>query len=86
MNTLLTAASKLGRSDCLTAAQELMRERVFSAETLGGYASYGIAPRTVRGPGFFQGLSGIGYTLLRLENPELPDILALERPGRPVER
>jgi lantibiotic modifying enzyme len=30
-------------------------------------------------PSFFQGLSGIGYTLLRLAHPgDLPDVLVLE--------
>ena len=29
-------------------------------------------------PGFFQGLSGIGYQLLRLAQPELPCVLVFE--------
>lgn len=32
----------------------------------------------VKNPGFFQGLAGIGYELLRLSHPELPSILMFE--------
>jgi hypothetical protein len=33
-------------------------------------------------PGFFQGLPGIGYTLLRLSDPQaLPSILAFDTPA-----
>jgi lantibiotic modifying enzyme len=29
-------------------------------------------------PGFFQGISGIGYELLRLNNPDIPSVLLFE--------
>ncbi|GGD58016.1 type 2 lanthipeptide synthetase LanM family protein [Paenibacillus nasutitermitis] len=43
-----------------------------------------VPPQAVA-PGFMVGLAGIGYGLLRLSNPELPSILALQPPaGAPV--
>lgn len=75
---LLTASSRLDRPDCRDAADELLGKTVAKAKRLGGYICYGQLPAAVQGPGFFQGLSGIGYTMLRAEHPELPSVLAME--------
>lgn len=75
-NFLITASAKF--PDTKDAAVRLMRRAAARAKAHGGYVCYGNHPRSVTGPGFFQGLSGIGYTMLRLADPSLPDILLEE--------
>ena len=40
-----------------------------------GYNTLDIEAREAFDPGLFQGLSGIGYSLLRLAEPHLPSVL-----------
>jgi lantibiotic modifying enzyme len=43
------------------------------------YKTYAAAPLDLHAPGFFQGTSGVGYTLLRLAHPDrLPGVLLFE--------
>ncbi len=57
--------------------------RIHRAQGHDGYLTIRWLPRGIRTPGLFQGISGIGYELLRLARPrELPVVLLWERPGR----
>jgi len=47
------------------------------AQARGGYATLLGAPAGQQSLGFFTGLAGIGYTLLRLTEPRLPSVLSL---------
>jgi type 2 lantibiotic biosynthesis protein LanM len=74
VDVLIEGARRLGRPELLTAAHRQAGWAVRRAQRAGGY-------RTQSGlgtvdPGFFSGTAGIGYTLLRLTNPEsLPSVL-----------
>lgn len=75
-DTLAVAAQRLGRSELWERARALARRTVRSAKDRGGYRwSH---PESKLFPlGFFTGVSGIGYGLLRLDgNRELPCVLA----------
>ena len=67
---LVTAARTLGRPELLRHAREL-------AATAGAGDGYGLhCGRELFNPALFQGLSGIGYELLRLARPEaVPSVL-----------
>jgi type 2 lantibiotic biosynthesis protein LanM len=73
LDFLIEAASRLERPDLLEAA------RARAATLLGrpgGFTLSGPRPLHLAGPGFFQGLSGIGYELLRLVEPgEIKSVL-----------
>jgi lantibiotic modifying enzyme len=73
LDFLIEAASRLERPALLEAA------RARAATLLrrpGGFTLSGPRPLHLTGPGFFQGLSGIGYELLRLVEPgELKSVL-----------
>ena len=51
-------------------ARRWATERVRSAERHHGYQTIRGLPRWVHNPGPFQGISGIGYGLLRLARPD----------------
>jgi lantibiotic modifying enzyme len=74
-NFLIAASQQLTEPRFLEMAANLMRSVVARAKARGGYLCYGNHPPSVTGPGFFQGLAGIGYTFLRLVDPSLPGIL-----------
>ena len=60
-------------------AQDALRIVADRAAVACGYKLYSTIPADVRSPGLFQGLAGIGYTLLRLARPNaLPAILAFD--------
>jgi lantibiotic modifying enzyme len=70
VNTLVTAAIALDRPELMTRARSVASEIRYRE----GVPSAG----NLRSPGLLLGLPGIGYTLLRLQRPEvLPDILLL---------
>jgi lantibiotic modifying enzyme len=80
---LLTAGLKCGRREWVGAAEalagpvaeRLQREGIRAARTAG--FEHGLFQ-----PGFFQGVSGIGYELLRLSRPEwLPSVAGFESPA-----
>jgi lantibiotic modifying enzyme len=77
LDFLLTAGQRLDRSDLVATARKRAAELTAQAAGSGGL-------RWLHGddsinPGFFQGISGIGYEMLRLAAPEmLPCILLLD--------
>jgi lantibiotic modifying enzyme len=76
---LLEAGQRLGRSDLVEAARERGQEIVSRAQTIAGLGLDGGLPLQVASSGFFQGLSGIGYQLLRLTWPRtFPSVLLWE--------
>jgi lantibiotic modifying enzyme len=81
---LLTVGRTLRRPEAVTAAHALAEQVVARARQVGHFrlSAPGFEYR-VFDPGFFRGLSGIGYGLLRLAAPDrLPSVLAFEAPGR----
>lgn len=82
-DVLLTAGRRLGNRSLQDAAAELalpVAERVLASGRLGARTA-GFEWRVTL-PGFFEGLSGIGYALLRIAAPErLPSVLGFETGG-----
>ncbi|MEO5816987.1 MAG: type 2 lanthipeptide synthetase LanM family protein [Gemmatimonadaceae bacterium] len=73
---LLSAARRLGRADLHAAAREksmrIRRERVARGSYSTGYV-------TELSPGFFQGIAGVGYGMLRVARPDsIPSVLLWE--------
>ena len=60
-----------------TAARRLAAGTVARARQAGGYRALPNLPLAATPPGFFMGLAGVGYTLLRLVDPDLPSVLTL---------
>lgn len=73
---LLEAATRLDRPELADAARRLV-DRVVDRATQRGTYGYGWNS-SLYAPGFHQGKSGIGYTLLRLVDPSLPSVLLWE--------
>jgi type 2 lantibiotic biosynthesis protein LanM len=77
---LLTLGQRLGDAALLEAAKTVARAAIGRARAKGHFtlSATGFAYR-VFDPGFFQGMSGIGYHLLRLAAPgQLPSILGFD--------
>lgn len=73
---LVTAARELGNPAWLTAARVLAQHVVDRAARRRSYA---VCPvDDVFSPGFYDGLAGLGYGLLRLDHPDLPSVLLWE--------
>ncbi|MDB9405990.1 type 2 lanthipeptide synthetase LanM family protein [Microcystis aeruginosa CS-1036] len=73
---LFTTARRLPQPQLLKTAREQAAQVITRAQQRGGF-SYGSV--RVYNPGFFQGVSGIGYELLRLAYPSiLPSVLLWE--------
>ena len=73
---LLSAGLRLGRQDLCEAARAICRDAVAGALTAGRYA---IGTDEGFRPGLFQGVSGIGYQLLRMQAPDtLRSVLSWE--------
>jgi lantibiotic modifying enzyme len=47
------------------------------AQARGGFSTVLGAPAQQQGLGLFNGLAGVGYTLLRLADPGLPRVMVL---------
>jgi len=77
---LLTIGDRLKRPELIAAAQGMMDAAIARARTRGHFTlSASGGEYRIADPGFFQGLSGIGYTLLRLAAPaRLPSVLAFD--------
>jgi type 2 lantibiotic biosynthesis protein LanM len=74
---LLTAGECLDRGDLVATARERAAELTARAAGSGGFR-WRLGDDSIN-PSFFQGISGIGYEMLRLAAPEtLPSILLLE--------
>lgn len=79
VEALLYAYAKLGEERYLDAAHREAIEVVCQARRRGGYNVIAARGTDRFAPTFFQGLAGIGYTLLRMALPaELPSVLLLE--------
>jgi lantibiotic modifying enzyme len=73
---LVTAAQVLNRPDWLAAAQ-VVGQRVM--ERAGRRSSYAVCPvDDVFSPGYYDGLAGVGYGLMRLSDPQLASVLLWE--------
>ena len=72
---LLLEAAGRGHPALLERAQARAAAIVAEAKQKDGYRLLGEPKPDLFHPGFFQGLSGIGYTLLRLVAPDLPSVL-----------
>ena len=75
VETLLVGAQLCGRADWAEAALQCATVVVNQAKQAGAYGLFPNLPTTVYNPGLFQGVSGIGYQLLRLSQPNLPSVL-----------
>jgi len=79
IDILLQAAQQLQQSDLLATAHRQTAWILARSQQVGGFSLFANLPPDVFIPGFFQGSSGIGYTLLRLVEPDrLPCILLWE--------
>ncbi|MBD2526764.1 type 2 lanthipeptide synthetase LanM family protein [Nostoc sp. FACHB-133] len=76
---LLAASRQLSRMDLLETAQEQAAWVVARAKKVGSFSLMPGFNKNVYLPGFFQGITGIGYELLRLTYPDLlPSVLLWE--------
>ncbi|WP_456426418.1 type 2 lanthipeptide synthetase LanM [Rhodocaloribacter sp.] len=80
VDVLLEAGRRLGRPDLVAEAHRRAAWSVRRAHYTGSYKFHSALPCSVYNPGFYFGVSGIGYVLLRLAFPHmLPSILLEER-------
>ena len=78
VDALATAARLLGRHELLKRATSLAWRTIWRSRERGEYRLGLPSAGQLRSPGLFLGVSGIGYTLLRLARPAvLPDVLLL---------
>jgi type 2 lantibiotic biosynthesis protein LanM len=77
VETLHVGGGLLSRPELDDAARELAAG-VLASRRRGGFRLAPGVGSPDYAPGFFQGLSGIGYQLLRLAQPELPSVLLFE--------
>lgn len=76
---LLYAGIRTGNEDLKTEASLRVQKVLERAERKGRYTLFAGQEDDVFNPGFFQGLSGIGYEMLRFAFPEkLPSVLIFE--------
>jgi len=82
----LLAAARADDGELLERARTIGRRTVERARRRGHFRLSGTGTDyRVFDPGFFQGLAGIGYELLRLARPrELPSVVAFEMPDSAV--
>lgn len=81
---LLTLGSQLDMPEAAVAARDLAEQVTRRARRAGHFRLSSPGPEyRVFDPGFFRGLSGVGYALLRLSTvSHLPAVLAFEAPAR----
>ncbi len=76
---LLVAASRLSRPDLAEVASTWAGQIATRAQRSAAFVLHPLLPKGVFSPGFFQGVAGIGYELLRIAHPEmLPSVLSWE--------
>lgn len=79
LEILLLASHKLACPALKTVVQQQVAALIEKSRRTGSYCSFAHLPRHVFNPSFFQGVAGIGYSLLRIAYPDkLPSILLLE--------
>ena len=77
IEALIEGARRLRRPELLAAAHRQAGRMVRRSLRLGGYQTQGTTGSVA--PGLFQGIAGVGYTLLRLYDPDqLPCVLLWE--------
>ncbi|MEO8585512.1 MAG: type 2 lanthipeptide synthetase LanM [Acidobacteriota bacterium] len=83
VESLHTAGLVLHRPDLVSAANARLGAMLERARKRGGYRLRGTEEESAGVlPGFFRGLAGIAYTLLRVARPDLlPNVLAFEASG-----
>ncbi len=74
---LLKAGQVLNRPQLLEIANQKATHLMEHAQKNRGYRLFGNASQGALNPGFFQGIAGIGYQLLRLAYPELLPVVLL---------
>lgn len=77
IDILNVAAARLERPELIEAARRMAGGVVARGRRYGGYRAFDNLPPSATPPGLFMGLAGIGYTLLRLVEPDLPSVLAM---------
>jgi type 2 lantibiotic biosynthesis protein LanM len=79
IETLLTASRRLPQPDLLALARRQAAALIARQTAAGGFRVFEDLPPRVINPGFFRGIAGIGYELLRLTSPErFPSVLLWE--------
>ena len=79
LETLLVASEKLDRPDLLEFVYQAVNHIVTQSESRGTFLVFPGLPPKVYNPGFFHGITGIGYQVLRIAYPKLfPSILLWE--------
>lgn len=78
----LVAAQKLNRHQLLSAARSRAAGLVSYAHRARGYTLFAGPAANLASPSFFNGVAGIGYTLLRLAYPHLLPCVLLAEPGQ----
>jgi type 2 lantibiotic biosynthesis protein LanM len=83
LETQIVASDRLSDPRLLDEARRKAMRIVARAQDAGGYRLFQPLHTRAFIPGFFQGVSGIGYQLLRLAAPQtLPSVLLWESPSR----
>jgi type 2 lantibiotic biosynthesis protein LanM len=76
---LLVAGTRQRRPDLIEAARRRVQAVASRAEAEGGFWLHEYLPRAIYAPGFFMGMAGIGYQLLRVARPDaVPSVLLWE--------
>ncbi|MBN2012447.1 type 2 lantipeptide synthetase LanM family protein [candidate division KSB1 bacterium] len=76
---LFTSGQKLALHDYQQTARQWATLCIARAKQAGNFRLFPNLPEFIINPGFFQGISGIGYELLRLAHPQLlPSVLIWE--------
>ncbi|MCS6959845.1 MAG: type 2 lanthipeptide synthetase LanM family protein [Pseudanabaenaceae cyanobacterium SKYGB_i_bin29] len=76
METLLTASQILERPDLAEKVKWQLANLLRRAQRVGGFYLLPHIPTGVFNPGFFQGLAGVGYAMLRIAKPaQYPSVL-----------
>lgn len=75
---LLVGSQRYLRPEWYESALQTATYVVAKAERTGAYQLFSNVPNSVFNPGFFQGMAGIGYQLLRLACDNLPSVLLWE--------
>jgi type 2 lantibiotic biosynthesis protein LanM len=79
VETVLFASQQLNQPELFSFAHQTASTVLNKAHTQGGFTLSEFSPSGVNDPGFFHGLSGIGYQLLRIAHPDrLPSVLLWE--------
>jgi type 2 lantibiotic biosynthesis protein LanM len=75
VDILLSASEILDRPDLRMAAHDRTNKMLKAAKRRGGFCLFPQVPYQVFQPAFYQGSTGIGYSLLRLVDSDLPSVL-----------